>query len=133
MVSGSGTKDYAAVLCLKFRRENCEMGLHTLDLGVRVQISGCSNQKENDDQWEMMEEVQRSLLFRVEAQGVYGARRDGAGHRGIVEHRGSSEEMESPRSVGRWRQRAKREGSVHSQILRIREEDAHLGESTSLG
>ncbi|PON42693.1 hypothetical protein PanWU01x14_280060 [Parasponia andersonii] len=34
----------------------------------------------------------------------------------------SSEEVESPRSVGRLRR------LVHSQILRIREEDSHLGE-----
>ncbi|KAK9925098.1 hypothetical protein M0R45_033439 [Rubus argutus] len=42
---------------------------------------------------------------------------------------GSSEEMESPRSVGRWR-RPKKMAYVHSQILRIREEDSHLGESS---
>ncbi|KAM1015333.1 hypothetical protein EV1_044697 [Malus domestica] len=47
---------------------------------------------------------------------------------------GSSEEMESPRSVGRWRTgTTKKTGCVlHSQILRIREEDSHLGESTAL-
>ncbi|XP_052197127.1 uncharacterized protein LOC127804313 [Diospyros lotus] len=41
----------------------------------------------------------------------------------------SSEEMESPRSVakvGRWT--AKKIASVHSQVLKIREEDSHLGE-----
>ncbi|KAM5581430.1 hypothetical protein ABKV19_010582 [Rosa sericea] len=49
---------------------------------------------------------------------------------------GSSEEMESPRSVqGRWRRRRsssenkKKAAYVHSQILRIREEDSQLGES----
>ncbi|PQM38845.1 uncharacterized protein Pyn_32505 [Prunus yedoensis var. nudiflora] len=74
-----------------------------------------------------MEEVQRSLLFVSKPKPC-------------MEHEemeqdsgGSSEEMESPRSVRRWRRRAKREGSVHSQMLRIREEDAHLGDSTSLG
>lgn len=40
---------------------------------------------------------------------------------------GSSEEMESPKSVGQWR-RKKKLAYVHSQILRIREEDSHLGE-----
>lgn len=39
---------------------------------------------------------------------------------------GSSEEMESPKSVGQWRR--KKAAYVHSQILRIREEDSHLGD-----
>ncbi|KAA8530349.1 hypothetical protein F0562_005058 [Nyssa sinensis] len=42
---------------------------------------------------------------------------------------GSCEEMESPRSVakvGQWT--AKRIAYMHSQILRIREEDSHIGE-----
>ncbi|KAH7532633.1 uncharacterized protein LOC132803407 [Ziziphus jujuba] len=39
---------------------------------------------------------------------------------------GSSEEMESPKSVGQWRR--KKLAYVHSQILKIREEDSHLGE-----
>ena len=43
------------------------------------------------------------------------------------ESAGSSEEAESPRSVGRWK-RSKKDELVHSQILRIREEDSHLGE-----
>ncbi|CAB4275046.1 unnamed protein product [Prunus armeniaca] len=83
------------------------------------------NQKENDDHREMTEEVQRSLLFVSKSKACTEQEemeQDSAG---------SSEEMESPRSVGRWRRRAKRAGCVHSQILRIREEDAHLGESTS--
>ncbi|XP_004304312.1 PREDICTED: uncharacterized protein LOC101296308 [Fragaria vesca subsp. vesca] len=48
---------------------------------------------------------------------------------------GSSEEMDSPRSVqGRWRRSAlKKVAYVHSQILRIREEDSHLGESSAFG
>ncbi|KAL6284331.1 hypothetical protein ACE6H2_015260 [Prunus campanulata] len=75
----------------------------------------------------MMEEVQRSLLFVSKPKACME-------HEGMEQDSGgSSEEMESPRSVGRWRRRTKREGSVHSQILRIREEDAHLGDSTSLG
>lgn len=44
---------------------------------------------------------------------------------------GSSEETESPRSVtriGRWTTAAKKMAYVHSQILRIREEDSHIGE-----
>ncbi|KAL5582320.1 hypothetical protein UlMin_014762 [Ulmus minor] len=41
---------------------------------------------------------------------------------------GSSEEMDSPRSVERWR---RKKAYVHSQILRIREEDSHLGEDIS--
>ncbi|CAL9014451.1 unnamed protein product [Prunus brigantina] len=85
------------------------------------------NQKENDDHREMTEEVQRSLLFvsKPKACTEQEEMEQDSG--------GSSEEMESPRSVGRWRRRAKRAGCVHSQILRIREEDAHLGESTSFG
>ncbi|WP_407803825.1 hypothetical protein, partial [Staphylococcus aureus] len=43
---------------------------------------------------------------------------------------GSSEEVESPRSVGRWRRPSRKVAYVHSQILRIREEDSHLGESS---
>lgn len=39
---------------------------------------------------------------------------------------GSSEEMESPKSVGQWRR--KKAAYVHNQILRIREEDSHLGD-----
>ncbi|PQQ20394.1 uncharacterized protein Pyn_32675 [Prunus yedoensis var. nudiflora] len=72
-----------------------------------------------------MEEVLWSLLFvsKPKACTVHEEMEQDSG--------GSSEEMESPRSVGRWRRKAKREGSVHSQILRIREEDAHLGESTN--
>ncbi|PQP94968.1 uncharacterized protein Pyn_29402 [Prunus yedoensis var. nudiflora] len=69
-----------------------------------------------------MEEAHRSLLFVSKPKACM-----------EQDSGGSSEEMESPRSVGRWSRRAKREGSVHSQILRIREEDAHLGESNSLG
>ncbi|KAF3444780.1 hypothetical protein FNV43_RR14473 [Rhamnella rubrinervis] len=38
----------------------------------------------------------------------------------------SSEEMESPKSVGQWRR--KKVDYVHNQILRIREEDSHLGD-----
>ncbi|KAM6550000.1 hypothetical protein CsatB_021676 [Cannabis sativa] len=41
----------------------------------------------------------------------------------------SSEEIESPRSVGGFSgRRNKQKELVHSQILRIREEDLHLGE-----
>ena len=49
----------------------------------------------------------------------------------------SSEEVESPRSVSRWRRRRRNNNNknnktekelIHSQILRIREEDSHLGE-----
>ncbi|KAH7845228.1 hypothetical protein Vadar_016682 [Vaccinium darrowii] len=46
---------------------------------------------------------------------------------------GSSEETESPRSVtriGRWTTAAaKKMAYVHSQILRIREEDSHIAEN----
>ncbi|XP_059670317.1 uncharacterized protein LOC132315896 [Cornus florida] len=45
------------------------------------------------------------------------------------ESNGSSEETESPRSVtklGQWR--TKRIAYVHNQILKIREEDSHIGE-----
>uniref|UniRef100_A0A5B7BJ16 Uncharacterized protein n=1 Tax=Davidia involucrata TaxID=16924 RepID=A0A5B7BJ16_DAVIN len=47
---------------------------------------------------------------------------------------GSSEDMESPRSiakVGQWTTR--KIANVHSQILRIREEDSHLGEDIGEG
>ncbi|KDP45496.1 hypothetical protein JCGZ_09745 [Jatropha curcas] len=41
---------------------------------------------------------------------------------------GSSEDVEdSPKSVGKWRNMEKL-GFVHSQVLKIREEDSHLGE-----
>lgn len=43
---------------------------------------------------------------------------------------GSSEEFESPKSVTKvWRWRK----SVHNQVLRIREEDSHLGEDIGEG
>ncbi|XP_030468545.2 uncharacterized protein LOC115687202 [Syzygium oleosum] len=47
-----------------------------------------------------------------------------------AESGGSSEEMESPRSLaGKWMLRAEKKlGCLHSQVLRIREEDLHLGE-----
>ncbi|KAI8533919.1 hypothetical protein RHMOL_Rhmol10G0048000 [Rhododendron molle] len=47
---------------------------------------------------------------------------------------GSPEEAESPRLVariGRWT--AKKIARVHSQILRIREEDSHIGEDLGEG
>ncbi|KAF7130632.1 hypothetical protein RHSIM_Rhsim10G0040300 [Rhododendron simsii] len=47
---------------------------------------------------------------------------------------GSSEEAESPRSVARIRRwAAKKIAHVHSQILRIREEDSHIGEDLGEG
>ncbi|KAI6700565.1 hypothetical protein NL676_014889 [Syzygium grande] len=47
-----------------------------------------------------------------------------------AESGGSSEEMESPRSLaGKWMLRAEKKlACLHSQVLRIREEDLHLGE-----
>ncbi|PON67329.1 hypothetical protein TorRG33x02_265020 [Trema orientale] len=74
------------------------------------------------------------LISAVEGEKkvVYNKERSGASDRGFPglksaeaaeqESGESSEEVESPRSVGRWRR------LVHSQILRIREEDSHLGE-----
>lgn len=41
---------------------------------------------------------------------------------------GSSEEFESPKSVAKVRKWTKNIACVHSQVLRIREEDLHLGE-----
>ena len=74
---------------------------------------------------EMMEEVRRSMLF------VSSKEKKACTDEREEDSAGSSEEMESPRSVGRWRRRTTKEGCVmHSQVLRIREEDSHLGEST---
>lgn len=43
----------------------------------------------------------------------------------------STEEGESPRSVAMWRGRkAAAAGCLHSQVLRVMEEDLHLGEDT---
>ncbi|XP_057969408.1 uncharacterized protein LOC131158554 [Malania oleifera] len=46
---------------------------------------------------------------------------------------GSSEETESPKSVAKVRQWRKKIANVHSQVLRIREEDSHLGEDIGEG
>ncbi|KAM1076060.1 hypothetical protein ACFX2I_023516 [Malus domestica] len=74
---------------------------------------------------EMMEEVRRSMPF------VSSKEKKACTDEREEDSAGSSEEMESPRSVGRWRRRTTKEGCVmHSQVLRIREEDSHLGEST---
>ncbi|XP_030513213.2 uncharacterized protein LOC115727187 [Rhodamnia argentea] len=52
-----------------------------------------------------------------------------------TESGGSSEEMESPRSLaGKWMRRAEKKlACLHSQVLRIREEDLHLGEDIGEG
>ncbi|KAK4750095.1 hypothetical protein SAY87_027544 [Trapa incisa] len=45
----------------------------------------------------------------------------------------STEEGESPRSVAMWRRRkASAEGCLHSQVLKVMEEDLHLGEDTAV-
>ncbi|KAK4799539.1 hypothetical protein SAY86_024904 [Trapa natans] len=44
-----------------------------------------------------------------------------------------TEEGESPRSVAMWRRRkASAEGCLHSQVLKVMEEDLHLGEDTAV-
>ncbi|OAY29832.1 uncharacterized protein LOC110601248 [Manihot esculenta] len=48
-----------------------------------------------------------------------------------TESRGSSEE--SPKSVGKWRRNISNIRFVHNQVLRIREEDLHLGEDIGEG
>ncbi|KAI3417158.1 uncharacterized protein J3R85_014631 [Psidium guajava] len=52
-----------------------------------------------------------------------------------TESGGSSGEMESPRSLaGKWMRRAEKKlAYLHSQVLRIREEDLHLGEDIGEG
>lgn len=46
---------------------------------------------------------------------------------------GSSEEFESPKSVAKVGKWTKNNACVHSQVLRIREEDLHLGEDIGEG
>ncbi|XP_010029296.2 uncharacterized protein LOC104419356 [Eucalyptus grandis] len=52
-----------------------------------------------------------------------------------AESGGSPVEVESPRSLaGKWMRRAEKElARLHSQVLRIREEDLHLGEDIGEG
>ncbi|KAM2014701.1 uncharacterized protein LOC126583697 [Malus sylvestris] len=85
-------------------------------------------EEENRNQSEIPEEVRRSML------SVSSKEKKACTEDRDEDSAGSSEEMESPRSVGRWRRgTTKKTGCVlHSQILRIREEDSHLGESTAL-
>ncbi|KAG8634297.1 uncharacterized protein LOC110607994 [Manihot esculenta] len=50
------------------------------------------------------------------------------------ESAGSSEENEeSPKSVGKWGRNISNVAFVHSQVLRIREEDSHIGEDIAEG
>ncbi|KAK4766301.1 hypothetical protein SAY87_007943 [Trapa incisa] len=82
---------------------------------------------------EKIELDQRSFHGKpaAEATASAGSRRGSEAETDTESGASSTEEGESPRSVTMWRRRkATAEGCLHSQVLKVMEEDLHLGDDT---